>query len=67
MDALWRKEAEDRVKAYQSGKIKAVSLRDVMRSLRPNLESAYARMAKDKKRERNALEWIEAILKGSNQ
>jgi putative addiction module component (TIGR02574 family) len=30
IDALWRKEAEDRVNAYQSGKIRAVSLKEVL-------------------------------------
>jgi predicted CopG family antitoxin len=31
--------------------------------IRPNLESAYAQMAKDKKREEKALEWAEATFK----
>jgi len=31
--------------------------------LRPELESAYAEMAKDKKREKGALEWAEATFK----
>jgi hypothetical protein len=31
--------------------------------VRPNLESAYAEMAKDKKRERKAAEWAEATFK----
>ena len=31
--------------------------------LRPNLESAYAEMAKDKKREREATEWAEITFK----
>jgi len=31
--------------------------------VRPNLESAYAKMAKDKKREGEALEWAEATFK----
>ena len=31
--------------------------------VRPNLESAYAEMAKDKKREEKALEWAEATFK----
>jgi predicted CopG family antitoxin len=31
--------------------------------VRPNLESAYAQMAKDKKREEEALEWAETTLK----
>lgn len=31
--------------------------------LRPNLESAYAEMARDKRREKDALEWAEVTLK----
>jgi predicted CopG family antitoxin len=31
--------------------------------IRPNLESAYADMAKDKKREKEALEWAETTFK----
>jgi len=31
--------------------------------VRPKLESAYAQMAKDKKREKQALEWAEATFK----
>jgi hypothetical protein len=31
--------------------------------VRPNLESAYAEMARDKKREKEALEWAEATFK----
>ena len=31
--------------------------------VRPNLESAYAQMAKDKKRETEALEWAEATFR----
>jgi len=31
--------------------------------VRPNLESAYAQMAKDKKREDEALEWAEITFK----
>lgn len=31
--------------------------------IRPNLESAYAQMAKDKKREKEALEWAETTFK----
>ena len=31
--------------------------------VRPNLESAYADMAKDKKREKEAMEWAEATFK----
>jgi len=30
IDALWRKEVEDRLKAYQQGKIKAVPLKEVL-------------------------------------
>jgi len=31
--------------------------------VRPNLESAYAQMAKDKKREKEAIEWAEATFR----
>lgn len=31
--------------------------------IRPNLEAAYAQMAKDKKREKEALEWAETTFK----
>lgn len=31
--------------------------------VRPNLESAYADMARDKKREKEAMEWAEAAFK----
>jgi predicted CopG family antitoxin len=31
--------------------------------IRPNLESAYAEMAKDKRREKEALEWAELTFK----
>lgn len=31
--------------------------------VRPNMQSAYAEMAKDKKREREALEWAEITFK----
>jgi hypothetical protein len=31
--------------------------------IRPNLESAYAEMAKDKKREKEAIEWAEVTFK----
>ena len=31
--------------------------------VRPNLESAYAQMAKDKKREKEASEWAETTFK----
>lgn len=31
--------------------------------VRPNLESGYADMAKDKKREKEAMEWAEATFK----
>ena len=34
--------------------------------VRPNLESAYAEMAKDKKREKQATEWAEATFKDIN-
>jgi predicted CopG family antitoxin len=34
--------------------------------VRPNLESAYAEMAKDKKREKQATEWVEATFKDIN-
>ena len=30
--------------------------------VRPNFESAYAEMARDRKREREALEWVETTL-----
>lgn len=30
IDNLWRKEAEDRIDAYNEGKIKSVSLKDVL-------------------------------------
>jgi len=30
MDALWRKEVEDRVTAYRAGKIKTIPLREVL-------------------------------------
>jgi len=30
VDALWRKEAEERIQAYQSGKISSVSLEQVL-------------------------------------
>lgn len=30
IDALWREEVEDRISAYQSGKIRAVSLKEVL-------------------------------------
>jgi predicted CopG family antitoxin len=30
--------------------------------VRPNLESAYAEMAKDKKREKEAVEWAEIVF-----
>lgn len=33
IDALWRKEVEDRIMAYQSGKIRAVSLEEVLSNL----------------------------------
>ncbi len=31
--------------------------------VRPNLEAAYAEMAKDKKREKEAMEWAEATFR----
>ena len=34
--------------------------------VRPNLESAYAKMARDKKREDEALEWSESTFKDMN-
>ena len=34
--------------------------------VRPNLESAYAEMAKDRKREREALEWAEVTFKDAD-
>lgn len=34
IDALWRNEVEDRIKAYHSGKIKAVSLEEVLSKYR---------------------------------
>ncbi len=34
--------------------------------VRPNYESAYAEMAKDKKREKEALEWVEMIFKDTD-
>lgn len=33
--------------------------------VRPNLEAAYAEMAKDQEREKEAAEWAEATLKDS--
>ena len=33
--------------------------------VRPDLESAYAEMAKDKKREKEAMEWAEVTFKDS--
>ena len=32
----------------------------------PNLESAYAEMARDKRREKDALEWAEAAFKDAD-
>ena len=32
----------------------------------PNLESAYAEMARDKRREKDALEWAEATFKDAD-
>lgn len=34
IDALWRKEVEDRIKSYQSGKIRVVSLEEVLSKYR---------------------------------
>ena len=34
IDNLWRKEVEDRIKAYQSGKIKSVTLKEVLSKYR---------------------------------
>ena len=34
IDALWRKEVEDRIQAYQAGKLKSVSLSDVLAKYR---------------------------------
>jgi len=34
--------------------------------IRPNLELAYAEMAKDKKREKEAMEWAEITFKDTN-
>ena len=34
--------------------------------IRPNLESAYAEMAKDKKREKEAMEWAEITFKDTD-
>lgn len=34
--------------------------------IRPNLELAYAEMAKDKKREKEAMEWAEITFKGTD-
>ena len=34
IDSLWRKEVEDRVKAYQSGKIKSVTFEEVLSKYR---------------------------------
>lgn len=30
IDALWRREVEDRIQAYNSGKLRSVSLKDVL-------------------------------------
>ena len=35
--------------------------------VRPNLESAYSEMAKDKKREQEALEWAEITFKDADR
>jgi len=34
IDALWRKEVEDRIQAYQAGKLQSVSLADVLAKYR---------------------------------
>ena len=34
IDAAWAKEAEDRLKAFEEGKIKGIPFQDVMRSVR---------------------------------
>ena len=34
--------------------------------VRPNLESAYAEMARDKRREKEALEWAEVTFKDAD-
>jgi len=34
VDTLWRKEVEDRVAAYQAGKIRAISLEEVLAKYR---------------------------------
>jgi predicted CopG family antitoxin len=34
--------------------------------IRPNLESAYAEMARDKRREKEAIEWAEVAFKDAN-
>ncbi len=34
IDALWRKEVEDRIQAYQEGRLKSVSLSDVLAKYR---------------------------------
>jgi putative addiction module component (TIGR02574 family) len=34
IDALWRKEVEDRIQAYQAGKLRSVSLSDVLAKYR---------------------------------
>ena len=34
VDALWRKEVEDRIEAYNSGKLRSISLEDVLAKYR---------------------------------
>jgi putative addiction module component (TIGR02574 family) len=34
MDALWAKEVEDRIEAYDRGKLKAVSLEEILQKFR---------------------------------
>lgn len=36
IDALWAKEAEERLKAFQEGKIKSISYEDVLNELENN-------------------------------
>ena len=40
IDALWRKEVEDRIQAYQAGKLKSVSLADVLAKYRVKTQGA---------------------------
>ena len=52
IDALWRKEVEDRVNAYQSGKIRAVSLKEVLSKYTTSNEAQRTAVSV----ERNALQ-----------